>query len=312
MDAHNDKTGEPATPSAPMKKQRKRIFTKGSKGSENTVAPPLPPREPSASGPKPTRLSTVPTKPNMFSDIDMMGFPGVAPYRRANDFAVTAEGFVPLCEKEYDIISTNQPYFAKNVSKSTWMYYCTMSLYAGMITLKQERGDSSYEEDTFAGQILSGNHTLPAPIDAYIKALGNVADTSSLRYHLQTPVWPNETADFGRISESTHWKYKSMPSPQICKQRIQEDLRVTATPGVRDWNLPETLCPTKQGAGLPTMNCLGWAATLTNDQVAFIESANIMEDNFPTKFGRFQYNVDLYEKVSLALTKTEDKIKLNP
>ncbi|KAL4709209.1 hypothetical protein ACJJTC_010509 [Scirpophaga incertulas] len=36
----------------------------------------------------------------MFSDIDMMGFPGVAPYRRTNEFAITAEGFIPLCTHE--------------------------------------------------------------------------------------------------------------------------------------------------------------------------------------------------------------------
>lgn len=189
-----------------------------------------------------------------------------------------------------------------------------MSLYARLITLKQERGDSTYEEDTFAGQVLSGNHALPAPIDSYIKALGNVVDTTSLRYQLQMPVWPNETGDFGQVSAQTHWMYMYMPSPLVVSQRIREDLRVTATPGVRDWNLPQNLRPEEEGAGLPTRNCLGWAsaATLTHDQVAFIESANIMEDAFPSKYTRFRYNVDLYEKVSLALSKTEDKIKLNP
>ncbi|CAH0730224.1 unnamed protein product, partial [Brenthis ino] len=95
-----------------------------------------------------------------------------------------------------------------------------------------------------------------------------------------------------------------MPCPVVCKQRIQEDLRITTTPGVREWNLPTTLRPVEEGAGTPTRNCLGWAraATLTNDQLAFLESANIMEDAFPTKFPRFQYNVDLFEKVSLALS----------
>lgn len=241
---------------APVRRQRGRVFKKGSKGSENTVAPLLPPRDPNATGPKPTRLSTIPSKPKndpMFSDIDMMGFPGVAPYRRANDFAVTAEGFIPLCEKEYDIIATNQPYFAKNVSKSVWVYYCVMSLYARLITLKQERGDSTYEEDTFAGQILSGNHNLPVPIDSYIKALGNVVDTSSLRYQLQVPAWPNEVGDFG-VSNATHWMYMSMPSPRVAAKRICEDLRVTATPGIRDWNLPEDIRPAEEGAGLPTRN----------------------------------------------------------
>ncbi|CAH0730225.1 unnamed protein product, partial [Brenthis ino] len=169
----------------PPRRQKTKVFKKGSKGSENTAAPPLPPRDPNATGPKPTRLSTVATKPKnepMFSDIDMMGFPGVAPYRRTNEFAVTTEGYIPLCEKEYDIIATQQPYFAKSVPKSAWVYYCVMGLYARLITLKQEDGDSTYDEDTFAGQVLSGNHQLPAPIEAYIKALGHVIDSTSIRY----------------------------------------------------------------------------------------------------------------------------------
>lgn len=296
-------------------KDRKKFYKKASKGSENTAAPPLPPRDPNSTGPRPTRLSTVATKPKnepMFSDIDMMGFPGVAPYRRTNEFAITAEGFIPLCEKEYDIIAAQQPYFAKNVPKSAWVYYCVMSLYARLITLKQEEGESTYEEDSFAGQILSGNHNLPAPLEAYIKALGHVVDVSSLRYKLRMPVWPNNTGDFGVVGPDTHWKYMAMPCPKVCATRIQEDLRVTGTPGVRDWNLPASLRPVDVAAGTPTRNCLGWAraATLTTDQVAFLESANIMEDSFPTKFRMFQYSTDLYEKISLALTKTDEKIKL--
>ncbi|KAL4702204.1 hypothetical protein ACJJTC_012336 [Scirpophaga incertulas] len=91
----------------------------------------------------------------MFSDIDMMGFPGVAPYRRTNEFAITAEGFIPLCEKEYDVIASNQPYFAKSVAKSAWVYYCVMGLYARLITLRQEDGSSNYDEDSFASQTIS-------------------------------------------------------------------------------------------------------------------------------------------------------------
>ncbi|CAH0723159.1 unnamed protein product, partial [Brenthis ino] len=229
-------------------------------------------------------------------------------------FAVTAEGFIPLCEKEYDIIATQQPYFAKSVPKSAWVYYCVMGLYARLVSVKQEEGDSSYDEDSFAGQVLSGNHQLPAPIEAYIKALGHVVDSTSVRYKLKMHVWPNETGDFGRVGPTTHWKYMSMPSPLVCKQRIQEDLRVTVTPGVREWNLPARLVPAEEGAGTPTRNCLGWAraATLTSDQHAFLESANIMEDVFPTKFPKFQYSTDLFEKVSLALSKTEEKIKITP
>lgn len=181
-----------------------------------------------------------------------------------------------------------------------------MCLYARLVTLRQEEGESTYDEDTFSGQVLSGNHSLPAPIEAYIKALGNVVDCTSLRYRLRMPAWPNENGDFGKVDRNTHWKYMSMPCPIVCKQRIQEDLRVTLVPGVREWNLPTNLRPAETNAGSPTRNCLGWAraSTLTSDQLAFLESANIMEDSFPTKFPRFQYNVDLFEKISLALTKT--------
>ncbi|KPJ21206.1 hypothetical protein RR48_01194 [Papilio machaon] len=83
------------------------FYKKASVGSENAAAPPLPPRDPNATGPKPTKLSTVQTKPRnepMFSDIDMMGFPGVAPYRRTNEFAITAEGFIPLLMAEQQAV----------------------------------------------------------------------------------------------------------------------------------------------------------------------------------------------------------------
>lgn len=37
-----------------------------------------------------------------------------------------------------------------------------------------------------------------------------------------------------------------------------------------------------------------------------------MEDAFPAKFQKFQYSTDLFEKISLALSKTEEKIKISP
>ncbi|KAL4703586.1 hypothetical protein ACJJTC_003346 [Scirpophaga incertulas] len=189
----------------------------------------------------------------MFSDIDMMGFPAVA--------------------------------------KSAWVYYCVMGLYARLITLRQEDGSSNYDEDSFASQVLSGNHQLPAPIESYRMMVLSVA-------WAHTPIGSTCLC---------------LP-PLVCRRRIQEDLRVTAVPGVREWNLPVNLQPAEQGAGLPTRNCLGWAraATLTNDQVAFLESANVMENAFPVKFAQFQYSVDLFEKISLALNRTEEKIKLSP
>ncbi|CAH0730584.1 unnamed protein product, partial [Brenthis ino] len=215
-------TGEKAPSTSGPRRQKGRVFSKRSKGSENAAAPPLPPRDPNSAGPKPTRLSTVATKPKnepMFGDIDMMGFPGVAPYRRTIEFAITAEGFIPLCEKEYDVIASNQPYFAKSVAKSAWVYYCTMSLYARLVTLKQEDDSSTYDEDSIAGQVLSGNHHLPTPIESYIKALGHIVDSSSIRYKLAMPTWPEEDDTFGRMGQHTHWK---SPSQNIlCKSTLK-------------------------------------------------------------------------------------------
>lgn len=37
-----------------------------------------------------------------------------------------------------------------------------------------------------------------------------------------------------------------------------------------------------------------------------------MEDQFASKFEQFQYNVNLFEKVSFALSKTEEKVKIAP
>ncbi|CAG4980476.1 unnamed protein product [Parnassius apollo] len=214
---------------------------------------------------------------------------------------------VQLLEKVNGVKTQYQSYVVDEMAKAVGC------LYARLICLRQEEGDSTYTKDSYAAQVLSGNHSLPAPIEAYIKAIGNVVDNSAIRYKLRMPAWPNEDGHFGRVDFNSHWKYMSMPCPLVCR-RIQEDLRITAVPGVCEWNLPEGLRSAEADAGNPTRNCLGWAraSTLTNDQVAFLESANIMEDAFPVKFAQFQYNTDLFEKISLALSKTEQKIKLTP
>lgn len=265
---------------------------------------------------KPLRLATTATKPKnepMFNDIDMMGFPGVSPYRRENGFSITAEGFIPLVEKEYDVIASVQPFFAKTVPKSSFVYYCVEHLIARLVTLKRDRGESTYVEDAFMNQVLSGNHHLPGPIDQFIKGIGNVVDPDALRYNIDFPAWPGLTGDFGRVGPETHWMYMSLPSPRVCAQRVKEDLRASREPNVqRDWQLPVELVPEEQAAGVPTRNLLGWAkaAPLTNDQVAFLESVNITPEDFPSRFPQFAFNAELFEKVSLSVDRVAEKFKL--
>lgn len=112
------------------------------RGPKTEPGPIAPPMVKATEGPKPTAPATKATKPRnepMFSDIDMMGFPGVAPYRRNNDFAITTEGFIPLVEKEHDVIASVQPFFSKTVSKSAFVYYCTQHLCARLVSIKRER-----------------------------------------------------------------------------------------------------------------------------------------------------------------------------
>ncbi|CAH2064501.1 unnamed protein product, partial [Iphiclides podalirius] len=184
-------------------------------------------------------------------------------------------------------------------------------------TSKQKQVKSKKQAPSeFEAQLLeclkSNQLELERPIEAYLKAIGYLVDNATLRYKLRMPAWPNPTGDFGKVGLVTHWSSISMPSPRVCAQRIQEDLKVTATPGTREWNLP--VDQPKMELGPPTHNCLGWAraATLTNDQVAFLESTNIMEDVFRTKCAQFQYCTDLFENISLAWSKTEEKIKIAP
>lgn len=278
-------------------------------GSKNTVAP-LIPAEAGAgmSRPgqtiKPTTFIKPRNKP-MFDDLDVAGFNGVTPCHGRSRIAITAEGFIPLIEKEYNILATKESHFAKMISQSMFLYYCVQHLYVRLVYLRKNDHDKlPLAEEQFLEYFDSGNYTVPDPIKAYINGIGVVTDASGIEYNIDFLAWPNRQGDFGRISEETHFMYASLPSARIAALRVQQDLAYTIVPNTAaNWQLPEDLVPAEAAAGLPTKNLLGWAPSvaLTSDQYASLEDLDITVDNFPSRYGGFKLNNNLMSRVSCTL-----------
>jgi hypothetical protein len=116
------------------------------------IAPPLP-KVPEGVVPTPkkplTEDSPLRNDP-MWLDFDDHGFSGMMPYRGENTFATTTEGFIPLVDREFDLIGSVDRTFTKFVSKSMWAYYCTQHLYARCIAVLRHKGRTTHAEERFA------------------------------------------------------------------------------------------------------------------------------------------------------------------
>ncbi|KDR13499.1 hypothetical protein L798_12440 [Zootermopsis nevadensis] len=96
----------------------------GPKVIPGPVALPLP-RPPPGAKPVPKDLATTATPPKndpMWIDFEDHGFVGLTPYRGENTFATTYEGFIPIVDREYDLIGSADRTFTKFVSRAMWMY----------------------------------------------------------------------------------------------------------------------------------------------------------------------------------------------
>jgi hypothetical protein len=65
-------------------------------------------------------------------------FVGLTPYRGENHFASTFEGFVPIMEREYDLIRSANRSFTKFVSRAMLIYYCTQHIYGHLTAVKRK------------------------------------------------------------------------------------------------------------------------------------------------------------------------------
>ncbi|PNF26714.1 hypothetical protein B7P43_G03387 [Cryptotermes secundus] len=239
---------------------------------------------------KPKALST--TDP-MWQDFDDDGFNGLSPYFARNEFAIMAEGFVAASERLYDLMISADQNFQKcisismNVSPSMFVLYCVQHLYGRSITVRTHQDLNSYPEMRFLDYIRSDNYPVPAPIEEFLRCIGNVKDQTGVDYKLAFPIWPNNEGDFGRVDEVSHTHYESLPAPVVCAERIRQDLVYTIHPQVNpNWNLPLELQREEEHCGLLTKNLSGWgrAAVLTTEQRSTLEGAGVKLKNQDENF----------------------------
>jgi hypothetical protein len=205
----------------------------------------------------------------MWMDFDDHGFSGMTPYRGENTFASTTESFIPLVDREYDLIGSADRTFTKFVSRSMWTYYCVEHLYARCIAVLRHRGCTTHAEEEFAESIRSGNYPVPSCIEEFLRSLGDLTDVTGKKHTFEVPAWPND-GHFEQVTGQDHWMYEAMTAPIVLGCRIRAHLQKTLNPAVHaDWDLPIQLRPIEAACGLPTANLLGWAraTTLTSEQL---------------------------------------------
>lgn len=184
---------------------------------------------------KPKALATTESplrNDSMWQDFDDDGFDGLTPYFCRNEFAVTTEVFLAIAEREDDVILSADRTFGKFVSKTMFVWYLTMHLYARMIAIRNHQDLNSFEENRFLDYVRSNNYPVPAPVQEYLKSIGDMRDMAGTEYKLAFPVWPNVQGHFGPVDQDTHVFYESMPAHLVCAERIRHDLEYTLHPEI--------------------------------------------------------------------------------
>ncbi|XP_030755349.1 uncharacterized protein LOC115881811 isoform X2 [Sitophilus oryzae] len=222
-------------------------------------------------------------------------------YKSRSKFAVTLEGLQPLIDETYNNLRFISKNFNRCVPLSAYSYYIWSIAYARIGAIKR-----------YQGQENQALHAPPLPIGDYLRSIGNIKDTTGIDYEVDFPAWPNEHGHFGRVSAENHYMYESLAAPVVIAQRMQQDLAYTRNPQQpSNWNLPEDLVPLEGvSAGLPTVNCLGWApaTSLTLEQQRFLESAGVCRDSIHPTLVKLPLNSRLLLDVYTFIRCTEAAI----
>ena len=91
---------------------------------------------------------------------------------------------------------------------------------------------------------------------------------------------------FGQVNERTHWLYANYPCLAVYIQRIDADWAYTMDPNFDPaWDLPESIQPDEDDAGLPTPNLLGYglAKRLTPIQIQWLQEAGYNGEELGTE-----------------------------
>ena len=90
--------------------------------------------------PTPKALSVASSKMQndpLWIEFEIDDFGGLTPYRGRDRFAVTAEGFISLVERCYQLLTSAYRPFGKFIFMSIFTWYCCQFLYARFCTLRE-------------------------------------------------------------------------------------------------------------------------------------------------------------------------------
>ncbi|KAJ8688316.1 hypothetical protein QAD02_024111 [Eretmocerus hayati] len=240
-------------------------------------------------------------------------FTGLTPYRGRDTFAVTFEGYIPLAERAWSVLSTSDKQFGKNVSQSMFVWYATQLLYARVLAIQESRGELTANERNFINEMKGLVYMLPQPLVTYLKSIGDVVDAEGGKFYIEFPCHIGANGSFGRVDAANHWMYEACPAPLVVSMRIREDLAFTTEANRnRDWDLPAALRPAGQGAGTPTKNMLRWgrSVALSTEQRQMVENAGITPDDFAADRARYQSNRKLLNLIADNVKNAERRMKM--
>lgn len=119
-----------------------------------------------------------------FSVLDLAGLA----YRKAiPQVQLNYSGFVDLVDATYRDLAAKDRYWARNITESTWNYYCTILLWERLLFVKCQQGD--YEESALADfkSPLPQNVQTPKAIASYLSAIGPFTDTKGQKWQIHIP-----------------------------------------------------------------------------------------------------------------------------
>ncbi|XP_011304617.1 uncharacterized protein [Fopius arisanus] len=240
-----------------------------------------------------------------------------------SSFTTTYESFLPLVDRAYWIKASKDEGFQDRISVSMYRYYMVQHLYARLAQIRVAKGLGDDEDQKFAKHVYGVASCVPYSIFVYLYNLGDlqIAPSSgkdledSKYFEYSVLMWPNREGHFGRVDNTNHWKYMSMPAPMVMAQAIQEDLLFTQnSSGSPYWDLKPDIRPFSNDfhPGLPTANLLGWAPAtpLTHSQRHILHASGITENNFDVIYSRYMFNSKLLE-ILHAYFKASRQITMN-
>ncbi len=184
-------------------------------------------------------------------------------------------------------------------------YHSTALLWARLLDLKARRGTASLTEAErlYHRFFTERDVSIPQPIHAYLRAIGNIKDARGKRIHLANHDLPVERIGGktgyhagGIINEHNHNLYEEIPTLGVCGDMLMA-VSDRANPPLP--NLP--IIPANR---IATENLLGYSPVIPprRDEIfQILAAARITRDNFPEAIPNTRFNYELFNYIDSTI-----------